>query len=347
MRWKARLIKHHHTDRIAVEFERDAELIRRIKLLDDARWNPQKKYWHLPDTAENRERFKLIPKQDTEPSAEGQEHLVKFGRWLSAKRYSASTIDTYKQALRVFLVYYRKKEVGALTNADVLDFNNDYILKKNLSASYQNQVTNAIKLYFRTVLDTQIETDKIDRPKKPKTLPNVLSKEEVKNILEAHYNIKHKTMLCLIYSCGLRRSELLHLKPEDIDSQRNVVLIRQSKGRKDRITPLSAKVLELLRQYYKAYRPQTWLFEGQRSGEQYSEQSLQRVLKLALEKAKVTKPVTLHWLRHSYATHLLESGTDLRYIQELLGHSSSRTTEIYTHVSMKSLQQIKSPFDDL
>lgn len=139
MRWKARLIKHHHTDRIAVEFERDAELIRRIKLLDDARWNPQKKYWHLPDTAENRERFKLIPKQDTEPSAEGQEHLVKFGRWLSAKRYSASTIDTYKQALRVFLVYYRKKEVGALTNADVLDFNNDYILKKNLSASYQNQ----------------------------------------------------------------------------------------------------------------------------------------------------------------------------------------------------------------
>lgn len=347
MRWKAKLIKHHHTDRIAVEFEWDAELIQRIKLLDDARWSPRKKYWHLPDTPENRERFKLIQKQDTEPSAEGQEHLLKFGRWLSAKRYSASTIDTYTQALRVFLVYYRSREIGALTNADVLDFNNDYILKKKLSASYQNQVTNAIKLYFRTVRDTQIETDKIDRPKKPKTLPNVLSKEEVKNILEAHYNIKHKTMLCLLYSCGLRRSELLHLKPQDIDSHRNVVLIRQSKGRKDRITPLSVKVLDLLRQYYKVYRPKTWLFEGQRVGEPYSEQSLQSVLKLALAKARITKPVTLHWLRHSYATHLLESGTDLRYIQELLGHNSSRTTEIYTHVSMKSLQQIKSPFDDL
>jgi integrase/recombinase XerD len=174
-----------------------------------------------------------------------------------------------------------------------------------------------------------------------------LSKEEIKAILEALGNIKHRTMLSLIYSCGLRRSELLNLKPTDIDSKRNIVIIRQSKGRKDRIVPLSAKILEMLREYYKSYKPKIWLFEGQNKGERYSEQSLQSVLKQALEKCKINKSVTLHWLRHSYATHLLESGTDLRYIQELLGHNSSKSTEIYTHVSTKSLQNIKSPFDDL
>ncbi|WP_262891236.1 tyrosine-type recombinase/integrase [Cloacibacterium rupense] len=158
---------------------------------------------------------------------------------------------------------------------------------------------------------------------------------------------KRNTMLSLIYSCGLRRSELLNLKPKDIDSNRNIVIIRQSKGNKDRITPLYRKMLELLRNYYKMYKPQIWLFEGQTKGEKYSEYSLQSVLKQALQKAEIQKPVTLHWLRHSYATHLLENGTDLRYIQELLGHNRSKTTEIYTHVSTKNLQQIKSPFDDL
>lgn len=189
--------------------------------------------------------------------------------------------------------------------------------------------------------------DKIHRPKRSKVLPNVLSKEEIKLIWNAHSNIKHKMMLSLIYSCGLRRSELLNLKPADIDSKRGIVIIRQGKGKKDRIAPLSPKILEMLREYYVLCKPKTWLFEGQNIGEQYSEYSLQSVLKQALQKVGNTKPVTLHWLRHSYATHLLENGTDLRYIQELLGHSSSKTTEIYTHVSTKSLQQIKSPFDDL
>ncbi len=154
-------------------------------------------------------------------------------------------------------------------------------------------------------------------------------------------------MLSLIYSCGLRRSELLHLKPGDIDSKRNLIVIRQSKGKKDRIVPLSLKILEMLRAYYQQYRPKKYLFEGQQAGTIYSEQSLQSVLKQALQKANIKKPITLHWLRHSYATHLLEAGTDLRYIQELLGHNSSKTTEIYTHVSTKSIQHIKSPFDDL
>ncbi len=208
-------------------------------------------------------------------------------------------------------------------------------------------MVNAVKLFFQTVQNRKLNIDQIHRPKKPKTLPNVLSKEEIKAILEAHGNIKHRAMLSLIYACGLRRSELLNLKPADINSKRGILLIKQAKGKKDRIAPISEKIIELLRQYYKTYKPTFWLFEGQNKGEQYSEKSLENVLKQALKKANIKKTVSLHWLRHSYATHLLESGTDLRFIQELLGHNSSKTTEIYTHVSTKSLQNIISPFDTL
>ena len=187
----------------------------------------------------------------------------------------------------------------------------------------------------------------IHRPKREKVLPNVLSKEEVKEILNAPKNIKHKAMLSLIYSCGLRCGEILRLKPEHVDSQRKILLIKQSKGKKDRIAPLGEKTISLLRTYYKACKPRTYLFEGQQAGMPYDERSLQKVLKQAVEKAGIRKSVSLHWLRHSYATHLLENGTDLRYIQEILGHSSSKTTEIYTHVSTKSIQNIISPFDYL
>jgi integrase/recombinase XerD len=185
------------------------------------------------------------------------------------------------------------------------------------------------------------------RPRREHKLPNVLSKEEVKAVLEALSNPKHKLMLSLIYACGLRRSELLNLKPQDVDSKRGLLMIRQGKGRKDRMTPLPERIVEMLRDYYKGYRPKVWLFEGQKPGTQYSPTSLQEVLKTGLEKSGVKRNATLHWLRHSYATHLLENGTDLRYIQELLGHKSSKTTEIYTHVTDNSIKKIRSPFDDL
>ncbi|QBN18412.1 site-specific tyrosine recombinase/integron integrase [Flavobacterium nackdongense] len=347
MNWSAKIITHKKVKRIAVYFEKNADLIARIKQIDGVRWSQTLRAWHLPDTEENRIRFKLTPLQHTIPSEEGIAQIERFKQWMRSKRYSESTIATYSEALKSFLVFYRDKAVAEITNEDVIVYNNEYILKNNLSASYQNQVTNAIKLFFQTIRNTKMIVDKIHRPKRAKVLPNVLSKEEIKLILNAHSNIKHKAMLSMIYSCGLRRSELLHLKFSDIDSNRNIVLLKNAKGKKDRIAPLSPKILQILREYYKDYKPAVWLFEGQIKGEQYSEKSLQSVLKQALQKTGITKPVTLHWLRHSYATHLLESGTDLRYIQELLGHSSSKTTEIYTHVSTKSIQQIKSPFDDL
>ena len=347
MKWIAKLIKYKHESRIAVYFEKSRELIARIKILDDARWSPSLSAWHLPDTEENRIRFKLPSALDSQPSEEGIVEIENFKQWLRSRRYSENTISTYSEALRSFLVFFRAKNIAEITNHDVIIYNNQHILQKNLSASYQNQVVNAIKLFFKTIRNTNIEIDKIHRPKRAKVLPNVLSKEEVKLILNAHSNVKHKMMLSLIYSCGLRCGELLSLKPVHIDSKRNVVIIKNAKGKKDRIVPLSLKILELLREYFKIYRPCTYLFEGQTKGQQYDSRSLQLILKQALQKIGISKPVTLHWLRHSYATHLLESGTDLRYIQELLGHSSSKTTEIYTHVSTKSIQQIKSPFDDL
>ena len=276
-----------------------------------------------------------------------EQHLISFKNYMNFRRYSQNTIKTYADALEVFFRFYKDQAPESLNIENIINFNTSYILKKNLSASYQNQVINAIKLFYRNRFNRSMEVDFIQRPRREKRLPNVLSKNEVKSILEAPTNLKHRAMLSLIYACGLRRSELLNLTLKDILSDRNLLFIRQSKGKKDRVVPISIKLIEILRDYYKAFKPKTWLFEGQEVGKKYSDRSIQLVLNQAVEKAKIVKPVSLHWLRHSYATHLLESGTDLRYIQELLGHSSSRTTEIYTHVSTRNLQQIRSPFDDL
>jgi integrase/recombinase XerD len=290
----------------------------------------------------------LRPVHFLEPLDEHKKLAIQnFIRYLNSKRYSSNTIKVYSDSLSTFLRYFSMKEIAAISNDDLIDFNNNYILKNNFSASFQNQVVNAVKLYFSAIQYKKMDVELIHRPRREKVLPNVLSKEEVKAILDAHVNIKHKMMLCLIYSCGMRCGELLALHPVHIDSKRNIILLKCAKGKKDRIVPLSPLILKMLREYYKIYKPKIYLFEGALLGEPYSEKSLQSVLKQAIKKVGIAKPVTLHWLRHSYATHLLESGTDLRYIQELLGHSSCKTTEIYTHVSTKSIQQIKSPFDDL
>lgn len=347
MNWSAKIISHNGEKRIAVYFEKNKELIERIKKLEGSLWSQSLKVWHLPDTEKYRSQFKIKFPETKLINEEGIEAITKFTLWLRSKRYSEKTIITYCDGLKSFLVFYNKKPIQSITNEDVIFFNNEYIIKNKLSESYQNQIVNAIKLYFKIIRETKIDIEKIHRPKRAKTLPNVLSKEEVKAILEAPTNLKHKMMLSLIYSCGLRSGELLALEPKHIDSKRNIVLLKNSKGKKDRIAPLSPKILELLRSYYLMYKPVKYLFEGNIVGEPYSEKSLQQVMKQSIQKANIFKPVTLHWLRHSFATHLLESGTDLRYIQELLGHSSSKTTEIYTHVSTKNIQQIRSPFDDL
>lgn len=345
MKWSAAFITHKKEKRIAVYFDKDPDLIARIKKLEGVRWSATLKAWHLPDKEGYRQQFGLMAQVVL--TNEHNAKLTEFERWLKSKRYSDNTIKTYTEALKSFLLHHHTKPVNMLNENDLIAYNNDFILKNKLSSSYQNQIVNAVKLFYSTVENKQIRPELIHRPKREKLLPNVLSKEEVKMILEAPTNIKHRTMLSLIYSAGLRSGELLALKPTHIDSKRGVIIIKQAKGKKDRIAPLSEKVLALLRNYYTECKPKVYLFEGQKLGQPYDSRSLQLVLKQNLAKTPITKPVTLHWLRHSFATHLLEAGTDLRYIQELLGHNSSKTTEIYTHVSTQSLQKIVSPFDTL
>ncbi len=189
--------------------------------------------------------------------------------------------------------------------------------------------------------------EQIERPKRGRPLPKVISKEDVARIINVTGNLKHRAMLSLLYSCGLRRGELLDLRITDIDSRRNVVNIRRAKGDKDRQVPLSPKILEMLRKYFKEYRPITWLFEGEKPDTPYSAESLHKVFTVAKRKAGIIIPFKLHGLRHCYATHLMEAGVSLRYIQELLGHRYIKTTEIYLHVSSESISKIQSPFDSL
>ncbi len=273
--------------------------------------------------------------------------IEEFPDWMKVHRYSPNTIRLYSDGIRKFFRYHRGKRVEELSNRDLEDFNRGYVLRKGYSGSYQNQVINAVKLFYRKMERRMMVIEEIERPRREHMLPNVLGKEEVKSILSAPVNLKHRAMLSLIYACGLKRSELLNLKLTDVESDRGLLGIRQSKGNKDRVIPISEKMVMMLREDFRSYRPKVWSFEGQVRGEPYSAEGFQEALKKSVAKAGIRKPVTLHWLRHSYATHLLESGTDLRYIQELLGHKSSRTTEIYTHASCKNIQQIKSPFDNL
>ena len=344
MNYKAKTILHKGTPRIAVYFEKNAVLIARIKTFEDARWSASNKYWHLPDTKANRLHFKLPLDHTLVPNTEGMSSIETFKRYLLSKRYSPNTINTYSEALKSFLTFCNTKAVKDITNEDVIAYNNDYILKHKFSSSYQNQIVNSIKLFFKIVKETAIEIDKIHRPKREKVLPNVLSKEEVLKIIDATENLKHKTLLALIYSAGLRISEAINMKLKNIDSIRMLIHVKNAKGKKDRYTLLSEKVLLLLREYYLVYKPKEYLFEGQFGG-MYSSRSAQIILKQAAEKAGIRKPITLHTLRHSFATHLLESGTDLRYIQDLLGHSSPKTTMIYTHVTNDSLKKIKIPWN--
>ena len=276
-----------------------------------------------------------------------KDYLNKYINWLENTRYSPSTIKIYSEAMHNFLLYLGDDDANQVNDDVFAEYVNRRILGNNYGPSLQNQNISAIKLFYREIVRAPIDVEQLNRPRREHRLPNVLSKSEIKSILEASKNIKHKTALSLIYACGLRRSELLNLKPRDIDSQRGFIKVYQGKGKKDRLVPISEKTIEMLREYYKKYKPKVWLFEGNPAGLQYSEASLQKILKNALKSANIKKPATLHWLRHSYATHLLEAGTDLRYIQELLGHKSSKTTEIYTHVTSQSLQNIRSPFDDL
>ncbi|WP_236976742.1 tyrosine-type recombinase/integrase [Membranihabitans maritimus] len=286
------------------------------------------------------------PAVESSISAKVSDKIRRMEVWMRQKRYSENTINAYLSFVRQFFATRPDLRWNGIKKEDIIKYNFDYYISGNKSYSSQNQWINAIKLYLKVHgLDVGELTD-IDRPRKEHTLPNVLTKDEVKRILVSTRNKKHKFLLSIIYGAGLRIGETLRLRKPDIRPSEKLIYIRRSKGKKDRRVPLSIALIKMYEDYCAGFQPHNYVFEGQGGG-QYSHSSARKVLKRACKAAGINLKVTLHTLRHSYATHLLESGVGLRYIQEILGHNSPKTTMIYTHVSGQQLSEVKSPIDDM
>jgi len=265
---------------------------------------------------------------------------------LMLKRYSWRTIKSYKNSLRQFILHYNDIRPSQITRKQINAYLMQLIRDKNITESYQNQIACAIKIFYCEVLDQSDKVEGLVQAKKPQKIPQVLTEGEVTRLLRSVDNLKHRCILMMIYSAGLRLGELTKLKLTDIQADEHRVFVRNGKGKKDRCTILAGKTEAMLRTYLVLYKPVHWLFEGADGGA-YSDRSVQAIFTAAKERSKINPLATVHTLRHSFATHLLEKGVDLRYIQDLLGHESSKTTEIYTHITKKSWDKIKSPLDDL
>ncbi len=356
--------------RLRLIFGFHAGMMKVIKTFPYYQWDKRNKWWTIPYTEQflgeikrkaSEYEMEIIYQEENSDNKVGkipakdipnyrtcpEEYVHK----LEERRYSPSTIRAYVPLFEEFLNYFPQKAIDELGEKEVMVFSRYLVTERKVSSSHQNQAINAIKFYFEKVKGGERKYYHVDRPIREKVLPEVLSEEEVSAIIKATYNLKHKAILMTIYSAGLRIGELINLRIKDIDSKRMQIRVEQGKGKKDRYTLLSSKALEILRTYIKQERPHYYLFEGQGSKVdkplKYSARSIQSILKQSLQRTDIKKKITVHTLRHSFATHLLENGTDLRYIQSLLGHESPKTTQIYTHITTKGFDQIKSPLDGL
>lgn len=362
---------HKKSPVILLRFDYDTQLIRLVKQFG-CRWDPANRYWHTGYSAELiAEMISILKYHDViiqtpsdailtgspvtadQAKAHDQKAFLPntvipegYTELLRQRMYSENTIKTYTSLFQRFLEYFHPKNPDKITSEEIKKYLLYQADKKKVSYNTQNQIINAIKFYYEKVLGNDRTAYYIDRPRKQHYLPTVLSLEEVRYIMQSITHPKHRCMIGLLYGSGLRIGELLGLRKHDILFDRNQVFVRQGKGHKDRVTLLSKHIAEELLGYLSQYKPNYWLFEGPYR-KQYSRSSVNQIIKRACRDAGITKNVTAHTFRHSFATHLLEQGTDLRYIQSLLGHSSPKTTEIYTRVSTSSLQKIKSPFDTL
>ena len=317
-----------------------------------AKWSVSNRYWYLPDINAIRQELGMKPKTEMGKAVIAQIHpvnqtaLKRMYETLLLKSYSPNTIKNYCNEFSQLLYILKDTNVDILNQERLRAYFLYCINNLKLSENTIHSRLNAIKFYFEQVLHREKMFLEIPRPRKKEILPKVISKRDISKIFSSIENRKHSLMLKLCYGMGLRVSEIVKLKISDIDSSRMLVHIESGKGKKDRYVTLPSSILEDLRKYYKEYRPKTYLFEGQYGG-QYSIRSVQAVFKSAMKKAKINKTVGIHGLRHSYATHLLEGGTDMYFIQQLLGHKDIKTTEIYAKVSNCQLTNIKSPLDNL
>jgi site-specific recombinase XerD len=358
-------VVHKKEEQLMLFFYFNNYLKEKIKSIGGYRWSKTFKAWYIIYTAENIQTLKntlqqsaifdidhsvykkLAIKPTRAPrtiSEENKELIRLYVKYLKGKRYSESTIKTYFTFIADFFDYLKNTPVEQISNKHVELFIEDVFVPRKMSISSQRQFISAVKLFSAFYPECIIEELKLTRPKRSKILPTVLSKEEVIDLLRCTRNLKHRAVLAMIYSAGLRISELLSLELKHIDVDRRQIIVKNSKGRRDRNIILAESFIPLLLNYFNSYNPVTYFVEG-KPGEQYSAESIRSFLKRSCLAASIHKTVTPHTLRHSYATHLLENGIDLRYIQELLGHSKPETTMIYTHVSKKDLLNIKSPLD--
>jgi site-specific recombinase XerD len=345
---------HNEKNVIFVQFPFDSQLQNELReKFPTAKWSATKNCWYLTDTGSIRNEIGMAPKTEVGRAVIAQIHpinrpaLKRMHELLLLKAYSPNTIKTYCNEFAQLLYLLKNNSVDSL-NAERLRSYFLYCVKTlKLSENNIHSRLNAVKFYFDQVLNRdKFFFEEIPRPKKKSLLPKVISKSDIAKIFAHTDNAKHLLMLKLCYGMGLRVSEIVNLKVANIDSKRMLVHIEAAKGKRDRYVTLPESVLDDLRSYYKLHRPKTYLFEGQYGG-QYATRSIQAIFKIAMKKANVNKTVGIHGLRHSYATHLLECGTDMIFIQKLLGHKDIKTTEIYAQVSRRQLGGVKSPLDDL
>lgn len=343
--------QHREKDVIWLTFDYDPSLIAMIKKYTKAHWSQSERKWYLIDNKYHRKMCGLQPKIVGKEvlSRISEVNLPEFRKYqnlINLKGYSESTLRTYSLEFAQLLYLLKDFPVQDLSPEKLQSYFLYCIKELQLSENQIHSRINAVKFYFEQVLHKPKMFFDIPRPKKPKRLPKTLNRKEVQKLFEVTTNLKHQLILKLCYGMGLRVSEIINLKIEDIDSENMQVLISRGKGKKDRCVHLPESILEDLRKYYKAYRPTEYLFEGQYGGV-YSKRSAQAVFKNAQRKAGIHKKVGIHGLRHSYATHLLEMGTDISLIQKLLGHRDVKTTLLYTEITDKSLKNVRSPLDDL
>jgi integrase/recombinase XerD len=339
-----------NTPVVFIDFKFDWKIVEMLRKFSATNYIPDKKRWYILKSNFREKEFQNFSKDtcnvDITKLIRKPKSHKDYIDTLELKNYSKNTIKTYVNYFKDFLEYFDETELEKITTENINSYILELIKEKNISTSQQNQRINAIKFYYEKVLGRRKEYYNIERPRQERKLPDVLSKEEIKAMLNATINLKHKSIIAIIYSCGLRRNETVELKISDIDSKRMVIKIRKGKGNKDRYIQLSEGLLNLLRQYYNKYNPKVWLFEGQTGGK-YGAESILRVIKTSARKANIHKRVYPHLLRHSYATHQLEQGIDIRFIQHWLGHESIKTTQRYTHVSEHNFKNFKNPLDEL
>lgn len=350
---------HRDSAKIFIKFTYNKKLVDFIKTIRGMYWSATLKSWYIKKSKENLlliydsfdgltsindDKLNRNTKQQRVLTDEQKLLLNNFYMYLKGKRYSKSTLKTYTFYVADFIDFHSKKNLEELNNRSVEEFIEVIFIKRNYSISSQRQFISALKIFINYYPNTQINNLELVRPKKSKKLPSVLSQEEVVQILQVTKNLKHRAVLALIYSCGLRISELINLKLKDINIERKQLLVTEGKGRKDRYVSLADSFLPLFSNYFNSYQPKYYFVEG-KDNHKYSAESVRQFLKKSCKQAKILKNVTPHTLRHSYATHLLENGVDIRYIQSLLGHARPETTMIYTHVKRKDLMQINNPLD--